>query len=231
MTCLEEQGIERIEALLHLLNKEGEDEIDFEELLEGKDEEQVQTLADDIAQSVIKELKPEPPNDDDENDEGETIFTFTLDTESDSEEEQYSVEGKYNSFLQASICIYLAVAGDGYVNDEEIEGLISVTESLTNLYEFDDEQDPVSIAVEAQRIVDAEFEDYEPIPMELILRYARKVAKKITDEHLQKVVALLGLVAADADDDLDDNEISVLNTFIDEWDTSWDEVREIEGTF
>ena len=86
----------------------------------------------------------------------------------------FSVEGRSNSFLQASVCIYLAAAGDGYINDEEVDGLIAVTGSLAELYNFPDGLDPVDISIQSQKIVDGEFHEYEPIPMHLILNYAKK---------------------------------------------------------
>ena len=78
--------------------------------------------------------------------------------------------------------------------------------------------------------MDGRFEEYEPIPINLISDYAHQVTEKITDPNLQKVVAYLSLSAADADDDLDDDEAMVIRIYMAEWGLDLDDIQEIEDT-
>jgi len=230
---IEERGGDRYNAMLNFLARfESDDAV--EQLIAGKSEDEIRQLIEDMVESLVDSEENEEEDEEDEDED--VLFSVTLDLESEEDDDQpirepFPFNAKSNSFLQASICIYLATSGDGYVNDEEIDGLIFASDELARLFDVPDDVNPEDVGVEAQRIVDAEFEDYTPIPVNLIQSYARKVAKKIKDPYLQKVVALLSLVTADADDELEENEVSVLNIYLDEWDLSWDEVQEVEGTF
>jgi Zn finger protein HypA/HybF involved in hydrogenase expression len=141
------------------------------------------------------------------------------------------VESKTNSFLQASVCIFLAAYGDGDLNQEEIDGLIQATNSLSRIFDFSDNQDPEDFIVEAQNIVVAEFEGYQVAPLNMVLRYARKVAKKITDPYLQKAVGLHALFAADADDELDEEERRIILVYLDEWGLESSDLNDVEADF
>lgn len=140
-------------------------------------------------------------------------------------------DGKKNSFLQASMCIYQAAAGDGLFNDEEIDGFISANEELARVYDLPDDADLIKTGVKAQKTVDAVYAKYSTIPLDEIHRNARKLATKIDDPFLQKVIVLLSIKAADADDDLNDYEMQVINIYLEKWNLSLDEVEEIDGEF
>jgi len=140
-------------------------------------------------------------------------------------------DAKKNSFLQASMCIYQAAAGDGLFNDEEIDGFIEANEELSRVYDLSDDADLIKTGVKAQKTVDAVYAKYSTIPLDEIHRNARKLATKIDDPFLQKVIVLLSIKAADADDDLNDYEMQVINIYLEKWNLSLDEVEEIDGEF
>ena len=140
-------------------------------------------------------------------------------------------EAKKNSFMQASMCIYQAAAGDGLFNDEEIDGFIAANEDLSRVYDLPDDADLIKTGVKAQKTVDAVYAKYSTIPLDEIHRNARKLATKIDDPFLQKVIVLLSIKAADADDDLNDYEMQVINIYLEKWNLSLDEVEEIDGEF
>jgi hypothetical protein len=140
-------------------------------------------------------------------------------------------EAKKNSFLQASMCIYQAAAGDGLFNDEEIDGFIAANEDLARVYDLPDNADLIKTGVKAQKTVDAVYAKYSTIPLDEIHRNARKLATKIDDPFLQKVIVLLSIRAADADDDLNDYEMQVINIYLEKWGLSMEEVEEVDGEF
>lgn len=170
----------------------------------------------------------------DEFDDGSSDETDDLgdDDEIDTPEKRLlPFDGKKNSFLQASMCIYQAAAGDGLFNDEEIDGFISANEELARVFDLPVGADLIKTGVKAQKTVDAVYAKYSTIPLDEIHRNARKLATKIDDPFLQKVIVLLSIKAADADDDLNDYEMQVINIYLEKWNLSLDEVEEIDGEF
>lgn len=160
-------------------------------------------------------------------------FAAKYGDEDDAEEkcdEKFNGAGEdgRNTYPQICMCIYLATFGDGQITEEEIAAYNAAAEALADL--FYGIWDPEDIAFQCRGVVDANFTDYEPIPVNLILEYAQEIAERITDPTLQKLTAFFGRTAAEQGG-IDNNEMAVLDVFLGVWGIGWDDVRALEGEF
>jgi hypothetical protein len=69
---VEQEGADRVEALICFINKVGEDEVDLDELLQDKNETEVETLAEQFAKTLLGDLATEDEDQDDD-DDGDTV--------------------------------------------------------------------------------------------------------------------------------------------------------------
>jgi hypothetical protein len=141
---------------------------------------------------------------------------------------EFDCTGNRNLAPQVAACLTLMMVADGEISSAEAEQLGSSMSALLEFYNYEDQESlsrDLNEAINSTLRALAPFE--EGVAPKGIKKYAKKMAKNITDQKLQALTCYFAIETAGADG-LDPLEEEILNLFMSEWGITEDDIAEVE---